>query len=215
MTKDRPRRSRASDGDVAAMLLARGQALEIGDRWGEALRCYQRADLLLQPYARVTADHVRRLRVKVARALIGVNRALGRYRDADAHGRRALRLAERSFGRRDLDVAGALNDLGMLRKYQGRYAEALPLYRRALEILRAAGLGRSADAASLFHNLGGVEHARGRYARAEPPARLAVTLRETLLGPRDPAVAADLGALAAIVAARGRHAEAAGLYRRA
>src|SRR5262249_8995517 len=159
-------------------------------RWGEALRCYRRADELLRPYARAADENARRLRIKVARALCNVNRALGRYSEADAQGKRALRVAETSFGPRDLDVAGALNDLGMLRKYQGRYAEAPPFYRRALRILRAAGLGRSADAASLFHNLGGIEHARGRYARAEPPARQAVALREKVLGARDPAVAA-------------------------
>jgi tetratricopeptide (TPR) repeat protein len=190
--------------DVAAAMLELGAALEVGDRWGEALRVYLRADTLLARYARLRDPDIRRLRVKTARALCGVCRALARYTLGDFHGRRAVELAERFFGRWDLDLAGALNDLGMLRKYQGRYPEAIPLYRRALSIVRAAGLGTSADAASSYHNLGGIEHARGRYARAEAPARRAVEIRTRALGPRHPQVAADVAALAAIVEGRGR-----------
>src|SRR3954463_15711072 len=98
MTTARVRFPRPSDGDVAAALLARGRALETRDRWDQAMRCYRGADILLKPYARVTDDNVRRLRVKAARALTGVNRALGHYRLADAYGRRAVRLAETCFG---------------------------------------------------------------------------------------------------------------------
>ena len=201
--------------DVAAALLEVGAALELHDRWTEALRQYQRAERLLARYARLRDPDIRRLRVKTQRALAGVLRALGRYDEADVHARRAVALATQWFGRRDLDLAGALNDLGMLRKYQGRYTEAPPLYRRALAILRAAGLAESADAASLHHNLGGIEHARGRYASAEAPARRAVVLRTRALGAGHPVVAADVAALAAIVEGRGRLAEAARLYARA
>ena len=201
--------------DVAAALLALGGARELGDGWREALRCYRRADAIMARYARLRDADVRRLRVKAARALCGVLRALGRYAEAEPHGRRAVLLAERYFGARDLELAGALNDLGMLRKYQGRYAEAPPLYRRALAILRGAGLGASADAASIYHNLGGIEHARARYAQGEPHARRAVVLRTRALGARHPTVAADTAALAAIVEGRGRLVEAQRLYERA
>lgn len=158
----------------------------MGDRWAEALRLYLRADTLLARYARLRNPDIRRLRIKAARALCGVCRVLARYELGDRHGWRTVALAEKYFGRRDLDLAGALNDLGMLRKYQGRYSEAIPLYRRALGIVRAAGLGASAEAASLYHNLGGIDHARGRYAQAEAPARRAVALRTRALGPRLP-----------------------------
>src|SRR5215471_4330404 len=191
-----------SHPDVAAMLLELGQALEATDRWEDARHHYARADRMLRLHARTANRDIRRLQLKAARALCGVYRALGRYRLADRHGRRAIALAERSFGPRDLDLAGALNDVGMLRKYQGRYPEAAPLYRRALGILRGAGLGESADAASVFPHLGGIEHARGRYVRAEGPARRAVELRTRAFGSEHPAVAADIAALAAVLEAR-------------
>jgi tetratricopeptide (TPR) repeat protein len=201
--------------DVANALLVLGRARELADDWRTALRHYTRAASILARYARLTAPELRRLRVKAARALCGVQRVLGRYAAAEREGRRAITLARRWFGPRDLDLGGALNDLGMVHKYQGRYSEAPPLYRRSLAILNAVGLGESADAASLFHNLGGIEHARGRYAAAEPYARRAVELRRRALGPGNPLVAADVAALAAIVEQRGRWREAETLYRRA
>ena len=202
--------------DVAAALLEVGAALELHDRWTEALRQYQRAERLLARYARLRDPDIRRLRVKTQRALAGVLRALGRYDEADVHARRAVALATQWFGPRDLDLAGALNDLGMLRKYQGRYdggAAAVPA--RAGDPARRRAWRESADAASLHHNLGGIEHARGRYASAEAPARRAVVLRTRALGAGHPVVAADVAALAAIVEGRGRLAEAARLYARA
>src|SRR5580765_2909296 len=153
--------------DVAAALLELGQALEMGDRWAVGLRCYQRASNLLEDYARLRDPDIRRLRVKAWRALCVVERVLGQYAISDRHGRRAADRAERWFGARDLDLAGALNDIGMLRKYQGRYSEAPRFYRRALRILAANGLAASGDAASIYHNLGGIEHARLR--TAPPP----------------------------------------------
>src|SRR5262252_2803921 len=100
--------------DVAATLLELGSALEMSDHWPQARRCYQRADAVLQRYSRLRHPDIRRLRVKVARHLCGVCRTLGGYAEGDRHGRLAVRLAERFFGARDLDLAGALNDLGML-----------------------------------------------------------------------------------------------------
>ena len=160
----------AAHPDVAAALLEVGAALELNDRWAEALQQYERSERLLARYARLRDPALRRLRVKTDRAIAGVLRALGRYDEGERYARRAIAQATAWFGARDLDLAGALNDLGMLHKYQGRYAEAPPLYRRALAILRATGMDESSDAASLYHNLGGIEHARGRYARAEEPS---------------------------------------------
>jgi tetratricopeptide (TPR) repeat protein len=206
-----------SDGlhhpDVANGLLTLGRSQELGDAWQEALRSYERANALLNRYSRRRDSDIRRLRVKVARALCGVTRMLGRHDRARSYGLRAVALAERWFGRGDLDLAGALNDLGMVCKYQDRYAEALRRYRQALSIVRAAGLGDSAEAASIYHNLGGIAHAQGRYARAEAPARRAVAL--CAQSPRHPAFAAHLAALAAVLEGRGKLDEASACYRRA
>jgi tetratricopeptide (TPR) repeat protein len=201
--------------DVAGARLILGRALELGDGWSAALDEYTRAGAILRGHARLAHPEIRRLSVKTLRARCCVLRILGRYGEASRDGLRAIALARRWFGPRDLDHGGALNDLGMVRKYQGRYAEAPPLYRRSLAILEAARLGDSADAASIHHNLGGIEHARGRYAHAEAPARKAVALRTRALGAGHPSTAADVAALAAIVEQRGRLGEATTLYRRA
>jgi tetratricopeptide (TPR) repeat protein len=201
--------------DVAGARLILGRALELGDGWKAALDEYTRAGEILCRYSRLAHPEIRRLSVKTLRARCCVLRILGRYGEASRDGARAIALARRWFGQRDLDFAGALNDLGMVRKYQGRYAEAPPLYRRSLAILEGAGLGATADAASIYHNLGGIEHARGRYAQAEAPARKAVVLRTRALGAHHPSTAADMAALAAIVEQRGRLGEASTLYRRA
>src|SRR5262245_24412970 len=81
--------------DVAAALLALGGARELGDGWRDALAHYRRADAIMARYARMRDPDIRRLRVKAARALCGVLRALGRYAEAERHGRRAVSLAER------------------------------------------------------------------------------------------------------------------------
>jgi hypothetical protein len=76
--------------DVAAALLEVGAALELADRWREAHVAYARADRLLARYARRHNPDIRRLRIKAARALCGVCRALGRYAEGNVHGRRAV-----------------------------------------------------------------------------------------------------------------------------
>ena len=207
-----------SHPDVANALVELGQILEARDRLREARRCQERALAILSAHARATRrsgldPDVARLLVRARVFVAGVDRGLGEYAAAERNFAAALREATRAFGPRDPDVAGILNNLGVLRKAQGRYAEAARFYRRALPPLRAA---RDRGAlATLYHNLGGIEHARGRYAAAEPPARKSVALREAVLGRDHVAVAADVAALAAIVEGRGRLVEAARLYERA
>jgi tetratricopeptide (TPR) repeat protein len=201
--------------DVANALVELGQILEARDRLRPARSCHARALVILS--TRALAAHadpdVTRLRVRARVFVAGLDRALGAYAAADRGFRAALREATRAFGPRDGDVAGILNNLGVLRKAQGRYAEAVRFYRRALPLLKAA---RDRGAlATLYHNLGGIEHARGRYAAGEPHARKSVALRQAELGPHHVAVAADVAALAALVEARGRLDEAARLYDRA
>jgi tetratricopeptide (TPR) repeat protein len=201
--------------DVANGLVELGQILEARDHLREARRCHERALAILGPVSRRPgADpDVDRLRVRARVFMAGIDRALGAYAAADRGFRTALADVTRVFGRDDLDAAGILNNLGVLRKYQGRYAEAAAFYKRARPLLERGG--DRAALATLFHNLGGIDHARGRYAAGEPHARRSVELREAELGPDHVAVAADVAALAALVEGRGRLDEAAALYERA
>jgi tetratricopeptide (TPR) repeat protein len=141
--------------------------------------------------------------------------ALGRFDEADAKFRHAVERAQVVFGERSVELAHALNGLGMNCKYCGRFDEAEPLYRRAIGIIVAAtGTEVHPDIASLYHNLGGLEHARDNYVAAEPHARRSVTLRRATV-PDHPAVALDEAALAAILDGLGQRQEAEVLLRSA
>jgi tetratricopeptide (TPR) repeat protein len=201
--------------DVANALVELGQILEGRDHLRDARRCHVRAlAILTRATARGPLDpDLGRLRVRARVFLGGVERALGAYAAADRLYVTALADARQQFGANDPDVAGILNNLGVLRKYQGRFAEAIRFYNRALALLDPE---RDQEAlATLYHNLGGIEHARGRFAAGEPHARRSVELREAVLGSSHPVVAADVAALAALVDGSGRLDEAAPLYLRA
>jgi tetratricopeptide (TPR) repeat protein len=60
---------------------------------------------------------------------------VGKYDDAIAAAREALRMGEELFGPEDLKVVGSVDDLASYLSKAGRDDEAEPLYRRALAIL--------------------------------------------------------------------------------
>src|SRR6185436_5818464 len=69
----------------------------------------------------------------------------GLYDKAESFFRQALALAH------DGQIAGLLNNLAMVHKYQGRFSEASLLYRRALRIIvRTVGPDHP-DVATLYH----------------------------------------------------------------
>lgn len=199
--------------DVAHALVELGQVEEARERPREARRCYRRALVLLAGDRRSLDPEVGRLRVRAGTLFAGVERALGRFAEADRAYRQGFADASRWLDARDPDLAGLLNNWGMLRKYQGRFTEAIRLYGRALRIARA---NRDREAlATLYHNLGGVEHARGRFAAGVPHARRSVKLREEIHGRAGVAVAADVAALGALLDGVGQLDEAADLFERA
>jgi tetratricopeptide (TPR) repeat protein len=63
--------------------------------------------------------------------------ALGRFEEADIHFRLAVDRAQVVFGERSVELAYALNGLGMNCKYSERFDEAEPLYHRAIGIILA------------------------------------------------------------------------------
>jgi tetratricopeptide (TPR) repeat protein len=203
--------------DVANVLVDLGEIREARDDLAEAHRCYERALARLARLRRDPDPDLARLRIRAATRLGGTLRAAGHHAAANRVYQRALRETITRFGARDLDAAGLLNDIGVLRKHEGRFDAAARCYRRALAIVARSPERNGLPAATLYHNLGGLEHARGRYARGVAPARRSVALREAILGPDHPAVAADVAALAALLDGRGGRArdEAAALYERA
>jgi tetratricopeptide (TPR) repeat protein len=160
---------------------------------------------------RVADDRVRRdAAMRALRALGGALRRAGRYRAAERILRRAGDAAE-VHGEASVEVAGVLNDLGVVFKFAGRFEEAARLYAQVGDLLDRAGLETSADQATLLHNLGGLMHAQGRHADAEPFARQSVELHARTLGPEHHATDLDRIALASIVDQVGRPEEAESL----
>jgi tetratricopeptide (TPR) repeat protein len=159
------------------------------------------------------ADDRTRFAVQVARPSLARDR--GEYAVAKAGFEKAIEFAESSFGAESLEVALALNALGMTYKFWGRFDDARPVYLRALAIIERAGGEDHPDLAALYHNLGGLDHARGAYEDAERHARRSVEIRTRVAGADSVGVAEDEAALAAILHALGRDDEAETLLRRA
>lgn len=137
-------------------------------------------------------------------------REAARYLQARSVLSSALAMAERDFGSDSMELAGVLNQIGMLGKYAGWFDEAEFAYRRALRIV---AWSCSPLAADLYHNVGGLAHARRNFAVGEPFARHAVAIRKRLYGSEHPDTAADMAALAALIDGQGRYVEAEPLYR--
>ncbi len=92
----------------------------------------------------------------------------GRYSEAEAYAKEALRLATEEFGPNDPSTAVDLNNLAELYRAQGKYAEAEPLYQRALRIDEKALGPDHPDLATSLNNLALLYDAQGKYAEAEP-----------------------------------------------
>lgn len=144
-----------------------------------------------------------------------VLRSRGEYVAAEAELLQGVALAESRFGEWSLELATALNALGMTYKYWGRFDDGRAVYERALAILVRAFGDDHPDLATLHHNLGGLEHARRAFEAAEPHARRSVELRRQWQGPEHVSTAEDEAAWAPILHALGRDDEAEALLRHA
>jgi tetratricopeptide (TPR) repeat protein len=139
-------------------------------------------------------------------------REASQYEEAEPLLQEAVEVAEDTFGPDSFETAKALNELGVLGKYDGQFERSETAYRRALRIVEQTSGLESELGATLFHNLGGLEHARGHFATGEPFARRAVEIRERLVGPDHPDTAADVAALAALLDGQRKYDEAEKLY---
>jgi tetratricopeptide (TPR) repeat protein len=166
---------------------------------------------IAQAAAREAAEH----RLESSLQRIARLREAGDYQAARSLLGATLAQTEATFGAESLEVAAALNQLGMIGKYDGQFDEAESVYRRALRITEETVGVNHPLAASLYHNLGGLAHARGQFAAGEPYARRSVEIRERLMGSAHPETAADVAALAALLDGQGRYTEAGRMYRRA
>jgi tetratricopeptide (TPR) repeat protein len=129
--------------------------------------------------------------------------------------RRALAIAEASFGPDHPSVASRLGNLAQLLADINQPAEAEPLMRRALAIKEASYEPDHPDVAISLSNLAGLLRVTNRLAEAEPLIRRALAIDEVSYGPDHPEVATDLNNLAQLLRDTNRPAEADPLMCRA
>lgn len=197
--------------DVGNARVVAADALAGLGRIGEAEAGYRAALAIYDLYEGEDADVVRPLRV-VALARLGHQLSLaGRYDEAEAGLRDALREAEQVYGAGALELADHANALGVCLRFAGRYEEAAEAYAQAEAYRDAAGVPQPP---THHHNLSGLATARGDYAAAERHARAAVAERRA----EDPEgfhLATDLCGLGDALVGLERFTEAEGAYREA
>lgn len=138
----------------------------------------------------------------------------GKYSEAVPFAERALKLRESALGPSHLDVAEALNNLGLIYFVQGRHGEAEPLFKRSLSISERVQGSDHLTVARTLGNLASVYQAQGRYSEAEPLFKRSLAIREKALGTDHAAVGQSLNYLANLYKDQGRLVEAVPLYKR-
>jgi tetratricopeptide (TPR) repeat protein len=134
---------------------------------------------------------------------------------AAAHDEKAVRLAERAFGPRHLNVAKALEGQGATLMEQGQIARGIAILHQALQIYEDRLGPDHPWVARTLHNLGQAHIVARNNAEAEQELRRAVAIREAALGPDAPDLGETLALLGITVRRRGLVDEALGLHRRA
>ena len=138
----------------------------------------------------------------------------GLYKKAEQWKRRALKIAEASFGPDHPNVATALNNLAELFRETGQFDEAEPMYRRALKIDEASFGSDHPDVARDLNNLALLLQATNCLSEAEPLMRRVVKILENPGGEPLPNYAGALNNLAELLRETNRLDEAEPMYRR-
>lgn len=134
--------------------------------------------------------------------------------DAQSAARESLRLREQHAGADSLDMADALNTLGVVLEADDRFDEAEALLRRAMEIRRARLGASSLQVATTTHNLALVVEGRGDPAAAAQLFEEALAIKRAAVGERHPDYQNSLANYASALGHSGRREEAAAALRR-
>jgi tetratricopeptide (TPR) repeat protein len=139
----------------------------------------------------------------------------GQFEQALPYMRRALAVAEASFGRGHPATAAILGNIGGFLRQLGRNNEAEPLQRQALAITEAELGPDHPDVAIGLNNLALNLRHMGRVAETEPLHRRAVAIAEAKLGPDHPSTARYLHNFGYSLQLLDRADEAEQMHRRA
>ena len=197
-----------SEDRIAQRLRIAEVLMQLAD-WKECEE--QQRNALAEAEALANATLVARASNNLASLLQRINR-LG---EAEPLRRRALEIAEASFGKHSPTVAICLNNLATLLKDTNRIEEAEALMRRALVIAEAAFGNQHPTAAVYLSNLATLLKDTNRIDEAEPLMRRALEIAEATFGKQHPTVAIRLNNLALLLLDTNRIDEAEPLMRRA
>lgn len=141
--------------------------------------------------------------VRAMNRTASLERALGRYTEAEARFRETLELATRLFGEEDETALSVLNNLALLLERDERKAEAAEILERVVQI-RTRVLGEQHDhTMTSINNLALVYVALGRYDEAEPLYLKELDYSRRTAGPEHPGTLISLNNLAVLYIFRG------------
>ena len=151
---------------------------------------------------------------------------MGNLEEAEPHFERALKIIEKSYGAKSLNVAIGSNALTEVYFRQGaslnlpeneferKIAGAEALFIRSLEILEIQLGPFTNEVAATLNGLGRVYSVRGKLDDAEWALKRALDIREANLGPNDLQVALTLNNLGVVYQRMGKSNEAEALFQR-
>lgn len=139
----------------------------------------------------------------------------GRAAEAEPLARRAVEVAEQTFGPDHPHMAIVLAELAGTLHELGRAEEAERLYRRVLGIVEATAQDGSRDVATSLNNLAEALVRLNRLDEAEALHRRALAINERVLPAGEPDIATNLSNLAGVLQRMSRLDEAEALFRRA
>ncbi|MGQ2991186.1 MAG: tetratricopeptide repeat protein [Brevundimonas sp.] len=194
---------RAADPDVRRIaLLGFGAVLTEAGRYAEAEARAQEA------LNGLPSDASPILRGRILGVIGTARQQQGRYAEAAEIQNEAIHTLEGQDGGGRIELAGAVNDLAIIRDHQLRLADAEFLYRRALALTTDP-----VETAAYTSNLGWNLHQQDRHEEAERLLRQAAESYDRLKGRLDPDGASAWTNLAGELQSQGRDAEAVPIFR--
>ncbi|XP_046855093.1 kinesin light chain 4-like [Xenia sp. Carnegie-2017] len=119
------------------------------------------------------------------------------------------------YPRNHVDVAGSLNNLGIVFYETRNYDKAIEVYEKALEIQKQSLGPNHVDVAASLNNLGLVFYKTGNYYKAIEVHEKALEIHQQLLGPNHIYVAASLNNLGNVFEKTGNYDKAIEFHKKA
>ena len=132
----------------------------------------------------------------------------GLYEQAAAYGKRAISVAEETFGATNPNVASAMNNLAFIYHAQGKYPESEALYKSAIAIWRLVFRASHPNIAVALNNLAELYRVQNRFDRAEELYKACIQIKEQELGSDDVSLLAPLNNLAELYAQKSQYSDA-------